>query len=169
MSNNSQKQKTAGVAQSRPKETAMTKRPTADGQRCPECNQIIKPELKKAARKNGPADEYIATWKDLIASGTGDLVARWEQERDQRDELLVPIADRLDLLRLIAPEEVLSSAEFYRQLFAEPQARLEQKISEDTIDPVMASNDTGDDLNTAAGMDVLQRDEIAAESSNPEQ
>ena len=39
----------------------MTKQPTAaDGPRCPECGQTIKPEPKKAARKNTAASKYVA-------------------------------------------------------------------------------------------------------------
>ena len=38
---------------------------------------------------------------ELLASGADDLAERWADERDQRDALAVPIADRLELLRSI--------------------------------------------------------------------
>ena len=34
------------------------------------------------------------------------MLDRWQAERDLRDALKIPIAQRLDLLRLIAPDEV---------------------------------------------------------------
>jgi hypothetical protein len=54
------------------------------------------------------AIEYLAGWYKLI-DATADphtLLQRWWKERDQRDDLKVPVAQRLDLLRSIAPEEV---------------------------------------------------------------
>jgi hypothetical protein len=70
----------------------------------------MKRRTKKAADESAvePAFEYIDDWRELIDT-TPDphkLLGRWRAERDQRDKLGIPIAQRLDLLRLIAPDEV---------------------------------------------------------------
>jgi hypothetical protein len=54
------------------------------------------------------SDDYVAHWRELIAA-TADprtLLDRWRAERDQRDELAVPVIQRAVLLRAMAPEEV---------------------------------------------------------------
>jgi hypothetical protein len=51
-------------------------------------------------------EEYVAAWRELIAA-TPDpraLLDRWRTERDQRDAIEVPITQRLELLKQIAPE-----------------------------------------------------------------
>jgi hypothetical protein len=52
----------------------------------------------------------VADWQELIelTPEPRTLLEKWRAERDQRDKLAVPIAQRLDLLRQIAPEEVAS-------------------------------------------------------------
>jgi hypothetical protein len=67
---------------------------------------MSKRRLKNITAATWP--EYDALWRELV-TGADDphtLLDRWRSERDQRDELQVPIALRLDLLRQIAPEEV---------------------------------------------------------------
>jgi len=51
--------------------------------------------------------EYVAAWRELIAitSDPLTLLDRWRTERDKRDRLKVPVTQRLDILRQIAPEE----------------------------------------------------------------
>jgi hypothetical protein len=52
--------------------------------------------------------DYVTCWHRLIAETANPhtLLGRWRKERDHRDDLEVPIVERLELLRLIAPEEV---------------------------------------------------------------
>jgi hypothetical protein len=61
--------------------------------------------------KRAHIDDYLAAWRELIAATANpkSLLTRWRAERDQRDALEVPIRERLDLLRQIAPEAVSSS------------------------------------------------------------
>jgi hypothetical protein len=51
-----------------------------------------------------PASTYVAEWDARVAAGiTPELVPQWHAERDQRDKLAVPIAERVRLLDLIDP------------------------------------------------------------------
>ena len=63
---------------------------------------------RRTKENQSAAAEYVAGWRALIdvTRKPSSLLKQWQAERDQRDELAVPIAQRLDLLRLIAPDEV---------------------------------------------------------------
>jgi hypothetical protein len=59
---------------------------------------------RRTKSKQFDAADYVTAWDDRIAGGiTDELVRQWYAERDLRDDLTVPVAERVRLLDLIDP------------------------------------------------------------------